>query len=56
MSRDIVVVQVRAALAMRRSAIEAYPEGFWNRLTICRTLARSLAWMKESPGLLIEFV
>jgi len=31
MNRDIVVAQVRAALAMLRSAIEACPEKLWNR-------------------------
>jgi hypothetical protein len=56
MNRDIVVAQVRAALAMLQSTIEACPEELWNRLTVCRTLVWSLAWMKESPGLLIEFV
>jgi len=56
MNHDIVVAQVQAALVMLRNAIEACPERFWNRLTVRRTLVWSLAWKKESPGLLIEFV
>ena len=56
MSRDIVVAQVGAALAMLRNAIGACLEWLWNCLTVCRTLAQSLAWTKEPPGLLIEFV
>jgi hypothetical protein len=33
MTLDIVVAQLRAALAMLRSTIEACPEGLWNRET-----------------------